>query len=197
LSQAIVALTVGERSGHASRAPVCCGIDVRQACLTACLRRILADGRATQEVREFAATYGALLALSEWLVERYCPVAARESTGGYWQPMYHVLSGTLEAVVGNAQEMRRRPSRKTDIADARWIAELLAHGLIRPSLLPPPPIQALRDLTRTRVARIQDRSQAKNRVHDILKDTNIQLASAVADLFGVSGRRMLPKAVKA
>ncbi len=111
--------------------------------------------------------------------------------------MYHVLSGTLEVVVGNAQEMRRRPGRKTDIADARWIAELLAHGLIRPSLLPPPPIQALRDLTRTRVARIQARSQAKNRVHDILKDTNIQLASVVADLFGVSGRRMLPKAVKA
>ena len=93
--------------------------------------------------------------------------------------------------------MRRRPGRKTGTADARWIAELLARGLIRPSLLPPPPIQALRDLTRTRVARIQARSQAKNRVHDILKGTNIQLASVVADLFGVSGHRMLPKAVRA
>jgi transposase len=89
--------------------------------------------------------------------------------------------------------MRRRPGRKTGTADARWIAELLARGLIRPSLLPPLPIQALRDLTRTRVARIQ----AKNRVHDILKGTNIQLASVVADLFGVSGYRMLPKAVRA
>jgi transposase len=93
--------------------------------------------------------------------------------------------------VGNAPERRRRPGRKTDKADARWIAELLAHGLIRPSFLPPPPIQALRDLTRTRVALVQSRSQAKNRVHKILEDTNIKLASVVADLFGVSGRRML------
>jgi transposase len=105
--------------------------------------------------------------------------------------VYHVLSGTLEVVVGNAQEMRRRPGHQTDKAEARWIAELLAHGLIRPSVLPPPPIQALRDLTRTRVALVQSRSQAKNRVHKSLEDTNIKLASVVAELFGVSGRRML------
>jgi transposase len=142
-------------------------------------------------VREFATTYSALLALAEWLVERHCPVVAMESTGVYWQPVYHVLSGTLEVLVGNAQEMRRRPGHKTDKADARWIAELLAHGLIRPSFLPPPPIRALRDLTRTRVALVQSRSQAKNRVHKVLEDTNLKLASVVADLFGVSGRRML------
>jgi transposase len=130
-------------------------------------------------------------AFTEWLVEQHCPVVAMESTGVYWQPVYHVLSGALEVVVGNAHEMRRRPGRKTDKADACWIAELLAHGLIRPSFLPPPPIQALRDLTRTRVALVQSRSQAKNRVHKILEDTNIKLASVVADLFGVSGRRML------
>jgi transposase len=111
--------------------------------------------------------------------------------GVYWRPVHHVLSGTLEVVVGNAQEMRRRPGRKTDKADARWIAELLAHGLIRPSFVPPPAIQALRDLTRTRVALVQTRSQAKNRVTKVLEDTNIKLSSVVADLFGVSGRRML------
>jgi transposase len=171
--------------------PVCCGIDVHQAHLTACLRCVEGDGQVTQDVREFSTTYSALLALTEWLVEQHCPVVAMESTGVYWQPVYHVLSGTLEVVVGNAQEMRRRPGHKTDKADARWIAELLAHGLIRPSFLPPPPIQALRDLTRTRVALVQSRSQAKNRVHKILEDTNIKLASVVADLFGVSGRRML------
>lgn len=171
--------------------PVCCGIDVHQARLTACLRCVQPDGQVMQDVREFATTYSALLALTEWLVEQHCPVAAMESTGVYWQPVYHVLSGTLEVLVGNAQEMRRRPGHKTDKADARWIAELLAHGLIRPSFLPPPPIQALRDLTRTRVALIQARSQAKNRVHKVLEDTNIKLASVVADLFGVSGRRML------
>jgi transposase len=171
--------------------PVCCGIDVHQARLTACLRGVQGDGQVTQDVREFATTYSALLALTEWLVEQHCSVVAMESTGVYWQPVYHVLSGALEVVVGNAQEIRRRPGRKTDKADARWIAELLAHGLIRPSFLPPPPIQALRDLTRTRVALVQSRSQAKNRVHKILEDTNIKLASVVADLFGVSGRRML------
>jgi transposase len=115
--------------------PVCCGIDVHQARLTACLRCVQAGGQVTQEVREFATTYGALFAFSEWLIEQDCPVVAMESTGVYWQPVYHVLAGTLEVLVGNAQEMRRRPGHKTDKADARWIAELLAHGLIRPSVL--------------------------------------------------------------
>jgi transposase len=171
--------------------PVCGEIDVHRTPLTACLRCVLADGRVPQDVREFATTYSALLALSEWLVEQHCPVVAMENIGVYWQPVYHALSGMLEVLVGNAQEMRQRPGHKTDKADARWIAELLAHGLIRPSVLPPPPIQALRDLIRTRVALIQTRSQAKNRVHNVLTYTNIKLASVVADLFGVSGRRLL------
>jgi hypothetical protein len=118
--------------------PVCCGIDVHQACLTACPRCVQPDGQVMQDVREFATTHSALLALTEWHVEQHCPVVAIASTGVYWQPVYHVLSGMLEVLVGNAQEMRRRPGRKTDKADARWIAELLAHGLIRPSFLPPP-----------------------------------------------------------
>lgn len=171
--------------------PICCGIDVHQARLTACLRQVDAAGQITQDVREFATTYGALLTLLDWLVETHCPVVALESTGVYWRPVYHVLVGTVEVLVGNAQEMQRRPGRKTDKADARWIAELLAHGLIRPSFVPPPAISALRDLTRTRVTLIQTRSQAKNRVCKILEDTNIKLTSIVADLFGVSGRQML------
>jgi transposase len=171
--------------------PICCGIDVHQARLTACLRRVDTDGQVTQEVREFVTTYDALLTLSTWLSEQHCPVVAVESTGVYWRPVYHVLVGTVEVLVGNAQEMRRRPGHKTDKADARWIAELLAHGLIRPSFIPPPPIQALRDLTRTRVALIQARTQAKNRVVKVLEDTNIKLTSVVSDLFGRSGRRML------
>jgi transposase len=152
--------------------PICCGIDVHQAQLTVCLRRVTDEGQVTQEVREFATTYPALLALLDWLSAQQCPVVA-------------------EVLVGNAHEMRRRPGRKTDKADARWIAELLAHGLIRPSFIPPPAIQALRDLTRTRVALVQTRSQTKNRVTKILEDTNIKLSSIVADLFGASGRRML------
>jgi transposase len=171
--------------------PICCGIDVHQAQLTACVRRVDADGQVTQEVREFATTYDALFTLSTWLTEQQCPVVAMESTGVYWRPVYHVLVSTVEVLVGNAQEMRRRPGHKTDKADARWIAELLAHGLIRPSFIPPPAISVLRDLTRTRVALIQSRAQAKNRVVKVLEDTNIKLTTVVSDLFGRSGRRML------
>jgi hypothetical protein len=91
--------------------PICCGIDVHQAQLTACLRRVTEDGQVTQEVREFATTYPALLALLDWLSAHHCPVAAMGSTGVYWRPVYHVLAGTVEVLVGNAHEMRRRPGR--------------------------------------------------------------------------------------
>ena len=171
--------------------PVCCGIDVHQAQLTACLRRVSPEGQITTERRDFGTTYAELLALSDWLMESHCPVVAMESTGIYWRPGYHVLAGTVEVLVGTAREMRPRPGTKTDPADATWIAELLAHGLIRPSFVPPPMISALRDLTRTRVALVQTRTQAKNRVHKVLEDTHVKLSSVVTDLFGVSGRRML------
>jgi len=171
--------------------PVCCGIDVHQARLTACLRRVCEDGQVTKDVQEFDPTYPALLVLLDWLIAQHCPVVAMESTGVYWKPVYHVLAGTIEVLVGNAQAMQQRPGRKTDKADARWSAALLAHGLIRPSFVPPPAISALRDLTRTRVALVQTRAQAKHRVHQVLEDTNLKLASVVTDRFGVRGRRML------
>jgi transposase len=109
----------------------------------------------------------------------------------YWKPIYHVLVGVVEVLVGNARELRPRPGHKTDPADARWIAELLAHGLIRPSFVPPPETRALRDLTRTRVGLVQTRTQAKKRVQKVLEDSNIKLASVVSDVFGKSGRQML------
>ena len=171
--------------------PICCGIDGHQATLTACLRRVSEDGQITTELREFGTTYTALLALSDWLVAVHCPVVALESTGVYWKPIYHVLVGVVEVFIGNAYDMRRRPGKKTDKADAMWIAELLAHGLIQPSFIPPPEIRALRDLTRTRVALIQTRTQAKNRIQAMLEDTNIKLASVASDVFGKSGRHML------
>ena len=171
--------------------PVCCGIDVHKAMPTACLRRVGTDGQVSKEGREFATTYTSLLALSDWLVEQHCPVVAMESTGVYWQPVYHVLVGVVEVLVGNAREIRPRPGKKTDKADARWIAALLAHGLMRPSFVPPPEIRALRDLTRTRVGLVQTRTQVKNRVQKVLEDSNIKLASVVSDVFGKSGRQML------
>lgn len=172
--------------------PVCCGIDVHQKELVACLRRTLDAGKVEKETRSFSTTMPELLALAEWLTEQRCPIVAMESTGVYWKPVYHVLSAhSLEVVVGNPRDMRQRPGRKTDKNDADWISELLAHGLVAPSFVPPPEICALRDLTRMRVQLINTRTQSKNRVHKVLEDSNIKLGSVASDLFGVSGRAML------
>ena len=118
-------------------------------------------------------------------------MVAIESTGVYWKPVYHVVSEAIEVCVAKSQDGRQRPGKKTDESDATWIAELLAHGLIKPSVVPPPELRVLRDLTRTRVALVQTRTQAKNRVYKILEDTNITLASVVSDVLGKSARRML------
>ncbi len=104
--------------------PICCGLDVHQVQLTACLCRVDADGHVTQEVREFGPPTSARLAMLAWLVDQQCPVVAMESMGVYGKPVYYVLVGTGEVLIGNPHEMRRRPGHKTDPADARWIAEL-------------------------------------------------------------------------
>lgn len=171
--------------------PICCGLDVHKVNVVACLRRDLGKGQVQKETREFGTTLCELQSFLSWLVEQGCPIVGMESTGVFWKPVYHVLSPHLEVVVGNPRDMQRRPGRKTDKLDADWISELLAHGLITPSFIPSPQISALRDLTRTRVGLVQIRSQAKNRVHKILEDTNIKLGSVVSNLFGVSGRQML------
>jgi len=171
--------------------PVCCGIDVHAAQLTACLRQVSEEGQITMELVEYGTTYSELVAFRSWLQERQCPVVALESTGVYWKPVYHVLSEGVDVHLANSRDVRQRPGKKTDKNDATWIAELLAHGLIKPSFVPPPTIRALRDLTRTRVSLVQTRTQSKNRVYKILEDTNIKLASVVSDLFGKSARRML------
>jgi transposase len=171
--------------------PVCCGIDGHAKQLTACLRRAAEDGTVHTEWREFATTYGELLALRQWLDEQDCPIVVLESTGVYWKPIYHVLVETVEVVIANARSVRQRPGKKTDKADAAWLAELLAHGLVQPSCIPSPAMQALRDLTRTRVALVQNRTQVQNRISKVLEDTNIKVAHALSDLFGKSGRRML------
>src|SRR5215475_6671856 len=150
--------------------PVCCGIDVHAAQLTACLRRVSDDGQSTTELVDCGTTYRALIALRTWLQEPQCPVGAMESTGVYWKPVSHVLSEAVAVWVAKSQDVRQRPGQKTDASDATWIAELLAHGVIKPSVVPPPEIRALRDLTRTRVSLVQTRPQVKNRVYKSLED---------------------------
>ena len=171
--------------------PICCGLDVHKSVLVACLRRDLGGGRVEKETRDFGATVSELERLAAWLRARGCRVVAMESTGVYWKPVCPILQAVVEVVVGNPRDMTRRPGKKTDKIDADWISELLAHGLVQPSFHPLVGISACRDLTRLRVTLVQTRSQAKNRVHKILEDSNIKLSSVVSDLFGVSARRML------
>ncbi|MBI2566574.1 MAG: transposase, partial [Candidatus Schekmanbacteria bacterium] len=113
---------------------------MHKAFVTVCLRRVADNSVVSMDNREFATTTPALLELLEWLVAESCPVVAMESTGVYWRPVYQVLSNALDVIVGNAYDMRRRPGKKTDRLDAEWISELLAHGLIAPSFVPPPAI---------------------------------------------------------
>lgn len=175
---------------------VCCGLDVHQASVSACLRRVATNGTVGIENRQFSTTVQGLTELSDWLTSAGCPIAAMESTGVYWKPVLHILSGTIEVWVVNARDVKQRRGKKTDRADAQWIAELLAYGLIEPSFVPPPHISALRDVIRMRTALVQMRTQVKNRVLAVLEDTNVKLASVVSDPFGVSGRKMMDALAK-
>jgi len=175
--------------------PRCCGLDVHKKELQACLLVSDAAGRARAETRTFATTTAALLDLLDWLVAAGCTHVAMESTGVYWKPVYNLLEGHLEVLVVNAQHMRNVPGRKTDVADAAWVAGLLRHGLLRPSFIPDRPQRELRELTRTRISLIQDRAAVVNRLQKTLEGANIKLASVVSDVTGLSAREMLEKLV--
>jgi transposase len=168
----------------------CCGIDVHKESVVACLR--LQEGRrARTEVRQFGTTTAELLRLHEWLAHAECTHVGMESTSVYWRPVFNLLEGSFDVVLANAHHIKAVPGRKTDIKDCEWIANLLAHGLIRASFIPPLAIRDLRDLTRHRKSLIRDRVKATNRVHKLLETANIKLANVVADVLGVSGRAML------
>lgn len=176
--------------------PVCCGLDVHEACVTACLRRVNVEGTISVETREFSTTVKGLTALGEWLVAEKCPLAAMESTGVYWKPVWHMLSPLLDVWLLNARDVKQRRGKKSDRSDAKWLSELVAHDLVQPSFVPPPRIGALRDLVRMRTSLVEMRTQAKNRILAVLEDTNIKLASVVSDPFGVSGRNIMDALVK-
>jgi transposase len=169
--------------------PRCAGLDVHKDTVVACVRCVT-DPKA-QEVRTFKTTTRELLALSEWLESFGCTHVAMEATGVYWKPVWHLLEGHFELVLANAQHVRNVPGRKTDVNDAMWIADLLAHGLIRSSFVPPAPIQELRDLTRTRKQLVREISQHSLRIQKVLESANIKVASVLSDVLGRSGRAML------
>ena len=169
--------------------PRCAGLDVHKDTVVAAVRCVTAP--AHQEVRSFATTTTGLFALAEWLTTHGCSHVAMEATGVYWKPVWHVLEGDFELVLANAQHIRVVPGRKTDVGDAAWIADLLAHGLIRSSFVPPAPIQALRDLTRTRKQLVREVAQHTLRIQKVLEDANLKVASVLSNILGKSGRAML------
>ena len=168
-----------------------CGLDVHKKTVVACLVTPGRGGQPTREVRTFSTMTRELLALSDWLLEAGCTHAAMESTGSYWKPVYNLLEGSFELLVVNAQHMKAVPGRKTDVKDAEWIADLLRHGLLRPSFIPSRPERELRELTRYRTSLLQERAAEVNRLQKVLEGANIKLASVATNVVGLSGRAML------
>ena len=168
----------------------CAGLDVHKETVVGCLRG-WDRGQVQHEVRRFATTTAGLLELGDWLRQAGCSQVAMEATGVYWKPVWHIFAGEFELLLANPAHIRNVPGRRSDVNDATWIADLLAHGLIRASMVPPGPIQELRDLTRTRKQLMREIVQHKQRIQKVLEDANVKLASVVSDVLGESGRRML------
>lgn len=168
----------------------CAGLDVHKEEVVGCCR--VGSGPGTRRTHErFPTTTTGLLSLLQWLMEHRVTHVVMEATGVYWKPVWHVLEGHCELVLANAHEVRNVPGRKTDMNDSTWLCDLLAHGLVRGSFVPPEPIMELRDLTRTRRQLVGERSQHVLRIQKVLEDANIKLGSFISDLMGESGRRML------
>jgi len=170
----------------------CCGLDVHKRVIVACLLSIDDEGVESKEVRKFGTMTEDLLEMLDWLEKMGCTHVAMESTGVYWKPIYNILEGHIDQVlVVNAQHLKAVPGRKTDVRDSEWIAELLQHGLLKASFVPPAPVREVRDLTRYRSSLIRERARTVNRLQKVLEDANIKLASVVSDIKGVSATAML------
>lgn len=171
--------------------PRCCGLDVHKKTVVACLLVTEPAQPVRKAVRTFPTMSADLLALADWLQDQGCTHVAMESTGVYWRPIYNLLEDAFTVLVVNAQHIKAVPGRKTDVADSEWIADLLRHGLLRASFIPPRPQRELRELTRYRTALRYERVAEVNRLQKILEGANIKLASVVSDITGKSGHEML------
>ena len=169
----------------------CCGLDVHQATVVACVLAGPPGRKPRKEVRTFGTMTRDLEALRGWLAAEGVTHVAMESTGVYWKPVYAILEGHFELIVGNAHHIKSVPGRKTDVRDAEWIGDLLRHGLIKPSFVPRLELRELRDLVRYRRALVETQATERNRVLKLLESANIKLSSVAADVFGVSGLAML------
>jgi len=168
-----------------------CGLDVHQRTVVACLLTGAAGTKPTKQLRTFGTTTGELEQLRDWLKAERCTHVLMESTGVYWVPVYSVLEGSFEIVVGNAQRIRNVPGRKSDVKDSDWLSQLLRHGLVQKSFVPPKAIRQLRELLRFRRELVEARAAERNRLIKLLESANLKLASVASDVFGVSGMAML------
>ncbi len=174
----------------------CAGLDVHKETVAVSVRVPGPGKTRVQHVRTFGTMTADLLALRDWLAAFHITHVAMESTGVYWKPVYYVLEDAFTCLLVNAAHMRNMPGRKTDVQDCVWIAQLLEHGLLRGSFVPPAPIRELRDLTRYRKTLIQERGREVQRLHKVLEDAGVKLASVATDILGVSGRAMLEALVQ-
>src|SRR3954453_18580083 len=167
------------------------GLDVHQGSVVACIILGAAGRRPTKEVRSFGTMRQDLAALRAWLLEKGVTHVGMEGTGVYWQPVHAALEGAFTLTVGNASHLRHVPGRKTDVKDAEWIAELVRHGLVRASFVPPPEVRVLRELVRHRKALVGTMAAERNRTLKLLESAGIKLAGVMSGVFGVSGMPML------
>lgn len=169
----------------------CAGLDVHKDSVQACVRVLGEDGRLHQHVRGFGTTTGQLLALADQLDAEGVTHVAMESTGVYWKPIWNLLEGRFTVWLVNARHIKNVPGRKTDVKDCQWIAQLLQHGLLKPSFVPERPQRELRDLTRLRAQMAARVAQGSNRIQKVLEDANVKLGSVATNVLGVSGRSIL------
>ncbi len=169
----------------------CCGLDVHKKTVVACVLVTSADGRVERTIRTFATMTRDLLALSDWLDQFGVTHIVLESTGVYWRPVFNVLEEGRVIVLVNPQHLKTVPGRKTDVKDSEWLADLLRHGLLKPSFIPPAPVRELRELTRYRKTLVQARTDEINRLQKVLEGANLKLAMVVSDVLGASARAML------
>jgi transposase len=169
----------------------CAGLDVHKDSVEACVRRMSAGGKVEHEVRHWGTTTRELVSMGEWLESMGVTHVAMESTGVYWKPIFNILEAQFEILLANAHHLKNVPGRKTDIRDCQWIAQLLQHGLLKGSFIPPRPQRELRDLTRQRTQLMDETSRISNRIQKVLEDANVKLGSVASNVVGTSGRLML------
>src|SRR5438093_11920532 len=169
----------------------CCGLDVHQKTVVACLITPGRGGQPHKEIRTFGTMTADLLELADWLRAAQCTQVAMEATGVYWQPIWNLLEDAITLWLVNARHIKAVPGRKTDVKDCEWLADLLRHGLVRASFVPARPQRELRELTRYRTALVRERAAEINRLHKVLEGANVKLGSVTSKVLGVSARQMV------